>query len=378
MNIFHDGFYSLKMIEITLKPHTNHSDRTLDQEQFERLKSLEQELSNQKLLSKFTKLRLEKKESECIELQKSEKAARIKIRELMGDIASISKKNSDLMSYCESKVAQCRSEYDKMTKNTFQLNQNKKRMEEEVAGLRKKCSENTLYRNECTKLRATISTLRSQLKDSTAAIDVVKRENKGLKAQIETQKQRLNESSKNISKINGDLATYKLENRRLKSNVASYKEKISDLEVDQEELTAENRDIKEQIQRFSKQLEHQSMIQSEIIGLQQTLNKESKRSIPSPSKSIRSITSPTKSIRSFGSIPSPTKSLKSMRSISPMKSLRSHLVTTAFSIDTSQVDNAEEEKIGNGRTGLMDGISGKMHSKTNTEKHDCYESKREQ
>ena len=112
-------------------------DRTLlDREHFEKLKSAEQELSNQKLLGKFTKLRLEKKESECVELQKSMKSTRAKHHELMAEIASISKKNTDLMTYCESKVVQCRAEYDKMAATTFTVSQSKKRLEEEVAGLR--------------------------------------------------------------------------------------------------------------------------------------------------------------------------------------------------------------------------------------------------
>jgi len=328
-------------------------DRTLDREHLETLKSLEQELSNQKLLNKFTSLRLDKKEAECTELQKSEKLSRAKIGELMAEIASISKKNADLMVYCQSKVTQCRAEYDKMVANTLEDARTTKRLEEEVAGFRKKDSENTLYRNECTKLRATMSTMRSQLRESTDAIARAKRENKGLRASIETQKQRLNESSKTIGKLNGDVAGYRSEIRKFKSAATMHRERMSEMTADHEELAAENVDIKQQIQRFSKQLEQQSMIQSEIIGLQQTLTKESKRSIPSPIRSARSLwSSPVKS--SPSSIPSPPKSSRSMipSPTKSVRSIRSPIVTTAFTIDRSQghTDNAEEGRMGRGRS----------------------------
>ena len=57
-----------------------------NQEQFEEIQSLQQELANEKLLNHYTELRVAKKEKEFDELQKSEQNARCKIRQLMNEI----------------------------------------------------------------------------------------------------------------------------------------------------------------------------------------------------------------------------------------------------------------------------------------------------
>ena len=244
----------------------------MDREQFEKLKALEQELSNTKLLNHYTELRLKKKEKECIELQTSEKLGRQQIRELMNEIASISRKNADLMTYCETKVAQCREEYEKMSKKSFHHLTKNKMLEKDMNNLRRKLFINIQFKNECTKLRATLSGYKSQIKEDSNLIQKQKKDIKHLRHSIETQRHRLNETSKVFVKMNDELLTQKQENKKLKNNLIKYKDKLSELTEHNQELIEENKEIKSQIERFSTQLKQQSMIQNQIIDIQQQLN----------------------------------------------------------------------------------------------------------
>ena len=239
----------------------------------DKFKSLEQELSNQKLLNHYTELRLIKKEKQCIELQKSEKIGRDKINELMNEISIISKKNSNLMTYCKEKVNECRIEYDKMSKKSFQHLTKNKLLQKELNEFKKKLSINIQFKNECTKLRANLSSFKSTIKDNNKQIENYKKEIKEIKNNYQTQKCRLNENSKHFNKINNELIFYKKENKKLKNEILiKYKDKINELKENNDELLKENKEIKLQIEIFSKQLKQQSFIQEQIIDIQQQLN----------------------------------------------------------------------------------------------------------
>merc|ERR1712228_1044065 len=218
-------------------------------------------------------------EKECGELQKSEKNARNKIRELMDEIASISKKNTDLMSYCERKVAFCRVEYERVSKKCFVAKQTTAKLKKEMVDLNEQLSQNGKFKNECTRLRANISTLKSQIKEHGKVTAAYKKEVKSMRDLIDGKKHRLNETSKHFNKINEELIWYKHENKTIRTDAVENEEKIKELELCNAELIEENEEIKKQISRFSVQLQQQSIIQNEIIGIQQQLTKKKHASV---------------------------------------------------------------------------------------------------
>eukprot|EP01083_Nonionella_stella_P086472 240276_1 len=254
---------------ISASTHTMAS--TIHEDQFERIQALEQELSNQKLLNHYTKIRLTKKEKECVDIQASEKIARNKIHQLMDEIVTMSATNKELITFAESKIAGIRAEYSNLMVKKQNAADALHKKQKEIVNLKQQISESVVYKNECSKLRANVSGLKAQIRDNQKEMDMFRKENQSLKLMIETQKQRLNDSSNHFGRVSDDLVLYKQENKRIKSNIVDYKDKVNELELCNDELMTENKDIKDQIQRFSEQLRQQSLIQNEIIDIQQTL-----------------------------------------------------------------------------------------------------------
>eukprot|EP01084_Bolivina_argentea_P123533 218913_1 len=259
--------------ELQLSQSCNIEKRNIEEltEQLQIIKSLEQELSSQKLLNHYTEIKLKKKEKECVELQKLEQNTANRNRELMNENVSISKKNGDLIKYCENKMSKCRNQYEKQQQKLFNSIQKNKHLQQEITDIKDTLSQNLMYKNECTKLRANISSLKSQIRQNNKKISAHQTENNSLKNKLETQKHRLNDTSKQFSKLNSDLILYKQENKRIKGNISKHKDTVRELQVYNEELIAENEEIKKQIERFSKQLQQQSKLQNEIIDIQQQL-----------------------------------------------------------------------------------------------------------
>eukprot|EP00483_Globobulimina_turgida_P001912 UN01914 len=235
------------------KPHIRTDEST---QEFEKIKSLEQALSEQKLLNRLSKVRLQKKEKACAELQTFEQNAQKRIRELIEENRSISNKNSQVMKYCKNNADGCREEYDESQKKLFIATEKNSILEKENLALQQTLSEHIEFKSQCATLKLDI--------------EGYKTDNNKLQNVTETQKHRLHETLQDLNNVRDELALYKEENKRIKADILNSKDKINELELDNRELI-ENQEIKKQIQTFSEQLQQQSVIRKEIIGIRQQL-----------------------------------------------------------------------------------------------------------
>lgn len=187
-------------------------------EYIEKVKLLETQLSNQETLHHFTQIKMNKIDEEYTKCSADNKKLNAKINALLREISSLSKNNSQLMEYCETKVSGCRLEYDKKQKQYLHLMNSHQISQQNVAVLKTQLKNENFYKKECTKFRAMISTLKSNLKTATLKYQKIQEQLRTAKNMTETQNSRLSQNSQNISHLNKEVINFKNEIRKHKIN----------------------------------------------------------------------------------------------------------------------------------------------------------------
>ena len=126
-------------------------------------------------------------------------------RQLSFELENASRKNSELITYCETKINSCRKEYQKLLRNVDQLKRDNLSLRHKIEHTEKFERNQTDYQKECFRLRSTVTALKSETRNLKEQLDEKNKKCFELQSNIILYKHQLTGKNRNILKVSKEV-----------------------------------------------------------------------------------------------------------------------------------------------------------------------------